>query len=40
MTPEVAESSRIIKVINQHLAEHNCKHNIRFIVKEALEVAE
>ena len=38
MNPEVKESTRIIKVINQHLDEEpECKHNIRFIMSHALE---
>ena len=35
---EVSESLRIIKVINEHLAENpECKHDLKSIVKEALQ---
>ena len=34
---EVSESLRIIKVINEHLQESDCHHNIKSIMREALE---
>ena len=37
MISEVTESTRIIKVINEHLAESDCHHNIKSIMQEALE---
>jgi hypothetical protein len=37
MNSEVVESTRIIKVINEHLAESDCHHNIKSIMQEALE---
>jgi hypothetical protein len=37
MNSEVKESTRIIKVINEHLAESDCHHNIKSIMQEALE---
>jgi hypothetical protein len=37
MNSEVTESTHIIKVINQHLAESDCHHNIKSIMREALE---
>lgn len=37
---EVKESVRIIRVINQHLAEEpECKCSIRDIMREAIEIA-
>ena len=37
MISEVTESTLIIKVINEHLAESDCHHNIKSIMQEALE---
>lgn len=37
MNSEVSESVRIIKVINEHLQESDCHHNIKSIMREALE---
>jgi hypothetical protein len=38
MNSEVSESVRIIKVINQHLAENpECKHDLKTIMREAIE---
>lgn len=35
---EVSESLRIIKVINEHLAEQpECKHDLKTIMREAIE---
>jgi len=38
MNSEVKESTRIIKVINEHLAEDpDCKHDLKTIMKEAIQ---
>ena len=38
MNSEVKESLRIIKVINEHLAEQpECKHDLKTIMREAME---
>jgi hypothetical protein len=37
MISEVLESTGVIRTINKHLDEYNCIHNIREIMKEALE---
>ena len=38
MISEVSQSVRIIKVINEHLAEEpDCKHDIKSIMREATE---
>ena len=38
MNSEVKDSTRIIEVINQHLAEQpECKHDIKTIMREAIE---
>ena len=37
MNPEVKESVRIMKIINQHLAEDpECKHDLKTIMREAI----
>ena len=36
MNSDIAESTKIIKVINKHLDEANCHHNIKLIMSEAL----
>lgn len=36
MNSEVADSIKIIKVINRHLRETDCHHNIKSIISEAL----
>ena len=36
---EVSESLRIIKVINEHLAESpECKHDLKMIMRQAIEI--
>ena len=37
MNSEVRESTGVIRTINKHLSEDNCIHNIREIMREALE---
>ena len=38
MISEVKEAHRIIKVINEHLAEQpECKHDLKTIMREAIE---
>jgi hypothetical protein len=39
MNSEVTEAHRIIKVINEHLAENpECKHDLKSIMREAIEI--
>ena len=39
MNSEVTQSVRIIKVINEHLAEKpECKHDLKTIMRQAIEI--
>jgi hypothetical protein len=37
LNSEIARSVKVMKVINEHLQEKECNHNIKTIMKEALE---